>query len=106
MRASRENLGATRLSWSSEERYLLYGNERLSGTGFVEAHILDTRNRTDRTLTTEAIDPVFSPDGRFVAYWIYSGGDCDGNKAPCIGVISLDGNAKKVIIGNARYPAW
>jgi Tol biopolymer transport system component len=103
MRASRENCGATKLSWSPDERHLVYGYERLQGSGFNEVHVLDMKNGKDSLLVEDAHNPCFSPDGKFVAYW--SGG-CGEGMSVCIRSVSIDGKTKRKLVEEGRDPAW
>lgn len=106
-RASRENHGATHFSWSPDEKYLAYSNIRLQGSGFAKLHLRDMKSGRDRVLADYALDPSFSPDGRFVAYWTYSGvqpKEC--GRSGCIWIISLDGKTKQMLVSDAVQPAW
>jgi len=109
-RASRENEGVVRLSWSPDEQYLAYEIRRLSGSGFDEIHVLRvTRDKydrprasEDRRLVEDGTDPCFSPDGRFLAYesWAWAG------SRQGIWVVSRDGKTKQQLVEDGEQPAW
>jgi hypothetical protein len=107
MRGSRENHGATHLSWSPDDKYLTYSNQRLQGSGFAELHVLEIKNGNDRILATDAIDPSFSPDGQFVVYRSnYYQAECGGGRSVCVWAVSVDGRTKRMLVTNAIQPAW
>jgi len=106
-RASRENHGATHLSWSPDDKYLTYSNQRLQGSGFAELHVLETKNGNDRILATDALHPSFSPDGQFVVYWSnYYQVECEGGRSVCVWAVSIDGKTKRMLVTNAIQPTW
>ncbi len=103
-RVSREVYAVTHLSWAPDGRRLAYGVRRMGGTGHEQIHLLEVqekdgflRDGVDRTLATDGEDPVFSPDGRSIAYAAY-GGD--------IVAVSLDGKTKRRLVRGGRQPAW
>ena len=109
-RGSRENHGVTHLSWSPDGRFLAYGIRRLGGSGFWEVHVLsvgkDHYERpivlNNRLLAKDGVDPCFSPDGRFIAYF----GEADNDGLQDIKVLSLDGRLNRRLIENAEQPDW
>jgi Tol biopolymer transport system component len=106
LRASRWNLGATTLSWTPDEKHLLYGYERVGGTGAEEAHLLDIGSGKSIKLPDRpaVINPILSPDGKFFVYWSY---DCDkGEHKNCIWINSIDGKIKQEIIADGEGPNW
>jgi dipeptidyl aminopeptidase/acylaminoacyl peptidase len=103
-RASRANLGATRLSWRRNGRHLAYGYDRLQGSGFNEIHLLDTKNGKDTIIAKDALEPCFSPDGRYIVYWTYAEDLC--GKGICIGAVTLDGKNRQKLVPNGKDPAW
>jgi hypothetical protein len=102
-RASRNNRGATRLSWHPNERLLAYGYDRLQGSGFNEIHLYDTRSGKNSVLMKDALDPCFSPDGRFIVYW---NGQCAKGISTCIWAVSSDGKNKRKLVANGKNPVW
>ena len=102
-RASRSNRGATRLSWHPDGRRLAYGYERLQGSGFNEVHLLDTKSGRDAVIAEDAIDPCFSPDGTFIAYWT---GQCGQGVSPCVWAVSVDGKTRRKLVDGGMSPAW
>jgi len=107
-RASRNNLGATTLSWTPDEKYLLYGFQRLEGSGTEEVHLVDINSgKSVRLLADAAIMmPILSSDGKFIVYHTYT---CDKDKhgkrvLTCIGVASIDGRLNQEIISNGSVP--
>ena len=103
-RASRSNRGATRLSWHPNGRHLAYGYKRLQGSGFTEVRLLDTESGKDSMIAKDALDPCFSPDGRFIVYWTYAEEQC--GKGICICAVSTDGKKRKKLVTNGKDPAW
>jgi Tol biopolymer transport system component len=104
-RGSRNNRGATRLSWHPNERYLAYGYNRLQGSGINEVHLLDTESGMGSTIVKDALDPYFSPDGRFVVYWTYGDEQC-GTGGICICAVTSDGKNRQKLVANGKNPAW
>jgi Tol biopolymer transport system component len=106
-RGSRENHGATHLSWSPDDKYLTYSNQRLQGSGFAELHVLEIKSGNDCILATDALDPSFSPDGQLLAYWSnYYQAECGGGRTLCVWAVSVDGKTKRILVTNAIQPAW
>lgn len=111
-RASRENHSVTRLSWSSDERSLVYGIRRVGGSGFEEARLLRVNwtedgapwaeIREDRDLDDCAMDPCFAPDGSKVACWTYATTDHEDG----IRFLSIDRTPLQGFIEHAEQPAW
>jgi len=110
LRASRNNLGATTLSWTPDESHLLYGYQRLDGSGTEEVHLLDIGSGKDVKLLgdTPVIDPILSPDGKYFVYWTYQCGNREsaGTARSCICVASIDEGMKREIISNGQSPTW
>jgi len=104
-RGSRNNRGATRLSWHPNERHLAYGYDRLQGSGFNEVHLLDTESGMDSIIVKDALDPYFSPGGRFIVYWTYGDEQC-GIGGICICAVTSDGKNRQKLVANGREPAW
>jgi len=104
-RGSRNNRGATRLSWHPDGRHLVYGYDRLQGSGFNDVRLLDTESGKDSTIIKDALDPYFSPDGRFIVYWTYGDEQC-GMEGICICAVTSDGKNRQKLVANARDPAW
>lgn len=102
-RASRSNLGATRLSWHPNGRLLAYGYDRLQGSGFNEIHLLDTKRGRDAVIIKDALHPCFSPDGKFIVYW---NGQCGKEISTCIWALSLDGKTRMKLVTNGKTPVW
>jgi Tol biopolymer transport system component len=103
-RASRSNRGATRLSWHPNGRHLAYGYDRLGGSGFNEIHLLDTKMGKDSVIVKDARNPCFSPDGKFIVYWSYSGEQC--GQGICICAVSMDGKKRQKLVPNGTDPVW
>jgi Tol biopolymer transport system component len=103
-RGSRSNRGATRLSWHPDERRLVYGYDRLQGSGFNEVHLLDTQTGKDSTLVKDALEPCVSPDGNFILYRSY--GDACGPDGFCVIAASFDGKTRVKILSKATQPVW
>jgi len=103
-RASRDNRCATRLSWHPDERRLVYGYDRLQGSGFNEVHLLDTRAGHDSVVVRDALEPCVSPDGRFILYRAY--GEACGPDGFCVCAISLDGRQRVKLVSKGSQPAW
>ncbi len=111
-RACREIHAVTRVSWSADERSLVYGIRRLGGTGFNEVRLLRLRPtecsstglevECDLRLADDGDDPCFSPDGRWVTYRKYA--YPDGFYG--IMVVSTDGRKRKRLIENAEQLSW
>jgi|WetSurMetagenome_2_1015567.scaffolds.fasta_scaffold64808_3 Tol biopolymer transport system component len=110
LRASRQNLGATTLSWTPDEKQLLYGYQRLGGSGTEEVHLLDLSSGKDIRLLRDAavIDPVLSPNGKFFVYWSYECGDDKNSRSVgnCIRLASIDGKTRQQIVANGQSPNW
>jgi Tol biopolymer transport system component len=104
-RGSRNNRGVTRLSWHPNERYLAYGYNRLQGSGFNEVHMLDTESGMDSIIVKDALDPYFSPDGRFIVYWAYGDEQC-GIGGICICAVTSDGKNRHKLVANGKNPVW
>jgi Tol biopolymer transport system component len=105
-RGSRTNMGVARLSWSPNERMLLYGVRRLDGSGIAEIHLLTLRIdgdyivvKAEHCLTNDGFDACFSPDGRWIAYHCWTGDSS-------IFLLSPDGNTRRRLIRDADQPAW
>ena len=103
-RGSRDNRGATRLSWLPDGRRLVYGYDRLQGSGFNEIHLLDTVSGKDSVVVGDALEPYVSPDGRFVLYRAY--GDPCGPDGSCICAGSLDGRNRVKLLRGGSQPVW
>jgi Tol biopolymer transport system component len=103
-RASRQNLGATRLSWHPDGRRLIYGYDRLQGSGFNEVHLLDTLTRKDSLIVRDALEPCLSPNGNFILYESY--GDACGSDGFCVCAVSLDGKSRTKILSRGTQPVW
>ena len=99
LRASRQNLKATTLSWTPDEKQLLYGYQRIGGSGTEDVQLLDLSSGKDAKLLddTAVIDPIFSPDGKFFVYRSYQCNDGKDRKVVgnCIWVASIDGRMKQ-----------
>jgi Tol biopolymer transport system component len=113
-RGSRMNIGISRISWSPDDRSIVYSISRLGGSGWDEVHILnvfkisqgqdlwkvesdirlDVSNRQSRS-------PCFSPDGKSIAYSNYATGG-----STSIWVMSIANRKRSVLIPDADYPAW
>jgi Tol biopolymer transport system component len=110
LRASRWDLGATTLSWAPDEKHLLYGYQRIGGSGLAEVHLLDIDTGKDVRLLadTAVIEPMLSPDGKFFVYWTYEcGRDKKGKAAAnCICVASMGWKIKQEIISDGHSPNW
>jgi len=104
-RGSRHNRGATRLSWHPDERHLAYGYDRLQGSGFNEVHVLDTKSGNDSIIVKDALDPYFSPGGRFIVYWTYGDEQC-GIGGICICAVTSDGKNRQKLVANGKNPVW
>lgn len=103
-RASRDNRGATRLSWHPDGRRLVYGYSRLQGSGFDEIHVLDTVGGKDSVVTRDGLEPCVSPDGRFVLYRGY--GDACGRDGSCICAVTLDGRNRVRLLTRGAQAVW
>jgi len=103
-RGSRSNIGATRLSWHPNGRFLAYGYDRLQGSGFNEIHLLDTINGRSSVIVEDALHPDFSPDGNYIVYWTYSSEQCGTGICICAG--SLDGTIRHRLVENGKDPVW
>jgi Tol biopolymer transport system component len=103
-RASRQNAGATRLSWHPDGRRLVYGFDRLQGSGFNEVHLLDTSSRSDTVVVRDALEPCLSPDGNFILYRGY--GEACGSDGSCVCAVSLDGKLRTKILSGGSQPVW
>jgi dipeptidyl aminopeptidase/acylaminoacyl peptidase len=104
-RGSRNNRGATKISWHPDENLLAYSYDRLQGSGFNEVHLLNLRNGRDTLVVRDARNPCFSPDGRFVVYQAYGKKHC-GTDGFCICAVSLDGRIKRKLVARGTEPAW
>jgi Tol biopolymer transport system component len=103
-RASRDNRGATRLSWHADGRRLAYAYERLQGSGFNEVHVIDTLSGQDSVVVRDGLEPCVSPDGRFILYRGY--GDACGPDGFCICVASLNGKSRLKLVPRGTQPVW
>jgi Tol biopolymer transport system component len=103
-RASRDNRGATRLSWHPDGRRLVYGYDRLQGSGFNEIHLLDTPSGKDSLVVRDGLEPCVSPDGKFILYQSY--GDACGPDGYCICVVSLDAKNWLKLVPRGTQPVW
>jgi hypothetical protein len=103
-RASRDNRGATRLSWHPDERRLVYGFDRLQGSGFNEIHLLDTVTGRDTVVVRDGLDPCVSLDGRFILYRAY--GNVCGADGSCICAVTLDGKGRVRLFARAAQAVW
>ena len=103
-RASRENYGATHLSWSPDGRYLAYYYRRLQGSGVEEIRLIDMGSNENKLLVEFGREPAFSPDGQFIAYSTPEG--CEKDKASCLWVVSIDGKIRKKLLDDADEPIW
>ncbi len=104
-RGSRNNRGATKLSWHPDGRHLAYGYDRLQASGFNAVHLLDTESGKDSIIVKDALDPYFSPDGRFIVYWTYGDEQC-GMGGICICAVTSDGKNRQKLVANGRDPTW
>jgi Tol biopolymer transport system component len=103
-RVSRDNRGATRLSWHPDGRRLVYGYDRLQGSGFNELHLLDTVSGKDSLVIRDGLEPCVSPDGSFVLYRSY--GDACGADRSCICAVTLDGKNRVKLLARGAQPVW
>ena len=110
LRASRNNLMATTLSWTPDEKQILYGYERYEGSGTEEVHLLDVESGKDIRLLgdTTVIRPTLSPDGKFIVYQSWVCADDKSGKAvrACLWVASVDGEIKQEIVSNGIEANW
>jgi Tol biopolymer transport system component len=104
-RASRTNLGVARLSWSPDEKSLAYSLTRLDGSGVWEIHLLRVEAKPDDgeptvkkniCLTNNGFDACFSPDSRSLTFVNTEG----------IHLLTTDSKTERILIKNARQPAW
>lgn len=87
---------------------LAYTFERLNGSGAREVRLVHVRKDGDvftadspRTLAEDAVEPCFSPDGRSVLFM-----DALAPGSWGIGIISVSGKNRRILIPNASDPAW
>ena len=110
---SRENLGVTRLAWSPDASFVVYGISRQNGSGSTDVHLLQFNHNKeydkqegekqiqDRTLA-QGIDPCVSPDGKFIVY----DGATESTSLGDLHVITADGWEDHVLIKHGEQPAW
>ncbi len=110
-RASREDYGVTKISWLPGNGRLVYGIERLGGSGFAQVRLLrfkigDSHYRLgvpqidqDQLIADDAWDPAASPDGRLVAF------HCSGHERDIV-IRPVKGGTMKLLIKNADQLSW
>ena len=110
-RASTENYFARKLSWSSDGKWLAFEFKRIGGSGMEQVRLLDLRksgeywNHEHPTwieLPESAVQPCFSPSGKWIAYYRPYGDDNWNG----ICAVSVDGKKVVKLVKDAEQPCW
>ncbi len=108
-RGSRENVGVTHICWAPDGRSLVYGVQRLGGSGTSEIYLQRVRHEK-MFLSTEGepvdlafgFDPNFSADGKLLTWY----GQSKDLQKFGVFVASPDGSNTKLIVPEGWYPVW
>lgn len=106
--ASHWTVAATGISWAPDASYFAFANERVSGSGQDDLHIVRPRiaegkdeGEDDKTVYEDVVigegrSPSVSPDGKWIAY----------ANAGQVEAVTPDGKNRRVLLTNAYHPAW